>query len=197
MHICHFWFSFSLVSRFKWYPSWQYWNKCQSLMCIYWIKQFQKKNADKPNLLFFLSRKYLVWCLSVQLSQTRLNQTHKKENICYHQNWWLWGNAQQWANDCISSSAKIFATLRPKQQNVFILFFPIFFPFSALTACICNKCVWLSLFASVFFRFHKECRKNLNWACLSGSCCSHTRQGFYHGNESNDGFIQFYNYVMS
>lgn len=129
MHIYQFWFSFSLVSRFKWYPSWQYWNKCQSLMCIYWIKQFQKKNADKPNLLFFLSRKNLVWCLSVQLSQTRLNQTHKKENICYHPNWWLWGNAQHWANDSISSSAEIFATLRPKQQNVFILFFPIFFLF--------------------------------------------------------------------
>lgn len=90
-----------------------------------------------------------------------------------------------------------FRNASPKTTKCVYTLFPHFFPFSALTACICNKCVWLSLFASVFFRFHNECRKNWNWACLSGSCCSHTRQGFYHGNESNDGFIQFYNYVMS
>lgn len=51
-------FSFSLVSRFKRYPSWQYRNKCQNLIWIYCIKQFQKKNVDKPNLrhsVFFLS----------------------------------------------------------------------------------------------------------------------------------------------
>lgn len=66
-------FSFSLVSRFKRYPSWQYRNKCQNLIWIYCTKQFQKKYVDKPNLrhsVFFCRLlKNWVWCLNVQLEQ--------------------------------------------------------------------------------------------------------------------------------
>lgn len=125
------WSSFMLDSWFKRCPSWQYWNKCQNIICIYWMKQFKRKTqinqifwmrkksteselAIKPNknktksFLFYPLKMVYVQCVCVCV---------RVSVQCIFRLWWMTQFSVQ----------QEFSHRITKQQNVFI--FPFFFRF--------------------------------------------------------------------
>lgn len=141
---------------------------------------------------FILSRKNWVWCHRLQLKQTP-NETEIKNKqksewvsewesekcLCYHRIWSLRAmhykhSGTRYCRITVFSVEQIsFTAQQRKKENVFIFLFPFFSPllfaYSALTACICNKCVWLwffffvSWYSGVFSLIHlQKCIQN--WA---------------------------------
>lgn len=208
-------FSFGLNfrrdSRFKRYPSWQYWNKCQNIIRIYWTKQFERKT--QINRIFFFplcfvlrhqrqTKKKRVWCLSLQLKH---KQNKKKWccrfilGLCALMVKWL--NFQFTRNFHKTTKKCLFSLV--SRLSFFLLCLLV-----SLKMCICNKCVWLSLFSLIrrviFFFYlvssiHIIIEANvIERKLLRIHSVLHIQtMRFYHGNEHNDGLIQFYNYVIS
>lgn len=163
--LCTFSFglNFRRDSRFKRYPSWQYWNKCQNIIRIYWTKQFERKTQINRIYFFFCpllcsstsatnGEKRRVWCLSLQLK----HKQNKKKWCC----WFIPGRCVlllEWLNFQFTRNFH-----KTTKMCLFFPSFPVslrpaFFTLSlsllcllvSLTMWICSKCVWLSLFSLV------------------------------------------------
>lgn len=162
------WFSFSLVSRFKRDPSWQYRNKCQNLIWIYWIKQFQRKmwnNRIYGTFFLFIHRNIVsgVWAHTIKANKIKRNYcyfqlsrepVHVYSSRCRMTLFWVLlvcSNIESCTTKCVHFSVFLFSlfslpnTQHGRDEEIIFL---------ALKMCICNKCVWLSLFFVIQFFSH-------------------------------------------